>query len=1031
MAQIAPKSTTKTQAATKTKATTKTNASAEPRQTTGRSLVIVESPTKAATIRKYLGQGYDVQASVGHIRDLVERKSDLPEGDPRRDEKWVKYGVNTSNHFETLDEIYVVPKDKERQVAALRKAMHGIDTLFLATDDDREGEAISWHLLEVLKPKVEIRRLVFHEITREAIQRALESPRPLDEDLVSAQRTRRVVDRLYGWDVSEVLWRKIKPGLSAGRVQSVALRLLVERERERMAFVSADWASLHALLSANDSGFDAALVALGDQKVAAGKDFDPTTGKLTRGLVHLDITTAERLCAQLAGRTVQVERVETKPQTLRPSPPFTTSTLQQEANRKLRWAARQTMQVAQRLYESGYITYMRTDSVNLSTEAIAAARGLIAEQYGQAYVPAEPRRFKNHVANAQEAHEAIRPAGSQFAAFTEVAQAVGPAEARLYELIWKRTVASQMADAQVEQTSVDISVDHALFRTTGRVTRFAGFLKAYVEGSDDPEQALADRDTTLPPLVKGQRLQWGRPPLRAANHTTQPPSRLSDAALIKALEEKGIGRPSTYAAILQGLLDKQYSFRKAQALVPTFMGMAVVRMLEEHMPHLVDYAFTAKMESRLDRIASGHDDSAAYLCGFYESGFEQDGTKIAGLQPLLASVRDKIDPSVASAIVIGTTDDGQGVAVRIGRFGTFVKVGERTANVPDDQEPDQMTVARALDLVEQKGKADAPLGHDPTTAKPIFLRNGRFGWFLQLGATTDGDERKNASLSKGMEPQQITVELALRQLALPRELGKEAGVVVTAHVGRYGDYVQRGEDRRNLPPSLWAIDADFALAVALLAKPRAKNGSEQLRELGNHEGKTVSLWNGRYGLYVTDGSGNASLKANANADAMDLAQALAMLAAKQQATAGKVLGTDPDNGQPVRLIDGRFGPYLTNGASNASLVRGTATDDVSLELALDRLRHFGKPVKAGKGKRRPTTGAGAKVRAAVQTAKPAAKAPKAAVKSTVKSVEGQSRRQTVRGQEGGAGDPRRCPGSAAQAQCGGAASACWGVSPSG
>ncbi|MBM4344711.1 MAG: type I DNA topoisomerase [Deltaproteobacteria bacterium] len=918
----------------------------------GRALVIVESPTKAATIKKYLGNGFEVLASVGHIRDLVERKSDLPDGDPRRDEKWVKYGVNTANHFETLDEIYVVPKDKQPQVTVLKRALGGADQVYLATDDDREGEAISWHLLEVLKPKVETRRLVFHEITKEAIHKALQSPRPIDDHLVRAQRTRRVVDRLYGWDVSELLWRKIKPGLSAGRVQSVALRLLVERERERARFVSADWASVHGAFATEAAGLEATLVALGDQKVASGKDFDPTTGKLHRGCLHLDLTTAQRLCAQLAGRPAAVDRVDTKPQALRPAPPFTTSTLQQEANRKLRWPARQTMQVAQRLYESGYITYMRTDSVNLSAEAITAARGLVADQYGAAYVPAEPRRYKNHVANAQEAHEAIRPAGRQFAPIAEVAAAVGTADARLYELIWKRTVASQMADAQVEQTTVEIAVDHATFRTSGRVTRFAGFLKAYVEGSDDPDQALTDRDSALPPLVAGQALAWGQPPLRAVDHTTQPPARLSDAALIKALEDKGIGRPSTYAAILQGLLDKEYCFRKAQALVPTLLGMVVVRLLEDHMPHLVDYAFTARMETRLDRIASGRDDFTSYLCGFYESGFDQDGGRILGLQALLASVRDRIDPGTASTLELGSTDDGQLAAVRIGRFGTFVKVGDRTANVPDDQEPDQMTVARAVQLVQAKDRADAPIGTDPASGKPVFLKNGRFGWFLQLGAN-GGDERKNASLSKGMDPQQLTLDVALRQLALPRELGPgKGGVAITAHAGRYGDYVQQGEDRRNLPAGVWAIDATLAQGQALFDKPRAQNGREQVREIGQHEGRTVALWSGRYGPYVTDGVRNASVKANVDLDALDLAVALRLLDARQEASQGKVVGADPDTGQPIRLIEGRFGPYLTNGAVNASLARGTRTDELTLDGAIDRLRHFGKPVKA-KGKRRP------------------------------------------------------------------------------
>ncbi len=940
---------------------------------TGRALVIVESPTKAGTIRKYLGEGFAVEASVGHIRDLVERKSDLPEGDPRRDDKkWVKYGVNCANHFETLDEIYIVPEDKKRQVATLKKALQGVDCLYLATDDDREGEAISWHLQEVLQPKMEVRRLVFHEITREAIQEALAQPRPLNMALVNAQRTRRIVDRLFGWDVSELLWRKIKVGLSAGRVQSVALRLLVQRERERMAFVSADWASVHGLLAATSdvAPFEATLTQVAGTRVASSKDFDPTTGKLGKGPLHLDFLAAQALRDRLLGQRATVHAIDIKPQTLRPSPPFTTSTLQQEANRKLRFSARQTMQVAQKLYESGYITYMRTDSQHLSTEAISAARSLIAEQYGAAYLPAQPRVYKTKVANAQEAHEAIRPAGRQFASMAEVASAVGSQEARLYELIWKRTVASQMADAQVEQTAVDIAVADVLLRATGRVTRFAGYLKAYVEGSDDPDQALQDRDSVLPPLQQGQQLVWGDPPLRAAGHTTQPPARLNDASLVKALEEKGIGRPSTYAAILQNLLDKSYCFRKGQALVPTFMAMAVIKMLEDHLPDLVDYDFTAIMEGKLDLIAAGKGSISAYLRAFYEDGFVEPGKTTQGLQALLATVRDAIDPVQASGVPIGATADGQGVAVRIGKFGTFVKIGDKTANLPEDQEPDQLSVVRALELVAQKAKADAPFGADPLTGKPIYLRNGRFGWFLQLGGAgkADDDDKKNASLSKGMEPGSVTVELALRQLALPRTLGGDKdGVVVTAHVGRFGDYVQRGEDRRNLPATLWAIDADLATALRLLDQPRNVGNRELVREIGVYEDKTVALWTGRYGPYLTDGTGNATLKATVDPQTLTLAAALQLLEAGEIARNGKVVGIDPDNGQPVRLIDGRFGPYLTNGQTNASLARGTTAEEVSLELALDRLRHFGKPAKAGKGGRK---GRGATARPAARAATP-------------------------------------------------------------
>jgi DNA topoisomerase-1 len=947
---------------------------------TGTTLVIVESPTKANTIRKYLGDGYEVEASVGHVRDLVERKTDLPEGDPRREQKWIKYGVNTENDFETLQEVYVVPPQKARQVALLKQALKRADQLFLATDDDREGEAISWHLAEELQPKIPVKRLVFHEITREAIAEAVAHPRELDINLVSAQRTRRVVDRLYGWDVSEVLWRKIKPGLSAGRVQSVALRLLAERERERIAFVTADWSSVHANLLKGREGFEAHLTQVAGKKLATGKDFDANTGLPRSGVLVLDAAAAQGLVERLAQAKALVQAVETKPQSLRPAPPFTTSTLQQEANRKLRWSARQTMQVAQRLYENGHITYMRTDSVTLSGQAIDAARHLIAEQYGQSYLPAKPRQYQTKVANAQEAHEAIRPAGTRFASMAEVAASVGADEAKLYDLIWKRTVASQMADAQVEQTSVDIGVADALLRASGRVTRFAGFLKAYVEGSDDPEAALSDRDDALPALSVGEVLQWGDPPLHAQHHTTQPPARLSDATLVKALEEKGIGRPSTYAAILQNLLDKVYCFRKGQALVPTFMGMAVVTMIETHMPHLVDYAFTARMEERLDRIATGEDDVSAYLRGFYSNGMDFGGHQVAGLRPMLAEVRDRIDPQQASSVTL--QHPGQPpLVVRIGKYGTFVKIGERTATVPDDVAPDELTIERAEKLIEQKAKGDAPLGQDPLSGRPVYLKNGRFGWFLQLGAMDEPvEDRKNVSLSKGMEAETVNLELALRQLTLPKVLGTDAasGQPVTAHAGRYGDYVQLGEERRNMTPGRFAIDATFDEAVALLAKPKSRGGREHLRDIGQTaEGLTVSVWSGRFGPYVTDGTRNATLKVT-ELDKVDLARALELLAAADKARTGNVLGADPQSGQPVRLLDGRFGPYVTNGAVNASLARGTLPEEINLEMALDRLKHFGKPAKTkAKGRKAPGKAA-AKAPAAKASGEAAPKAVKAA-----------------------------------------------------
>ncbi len=960
---------------------------------TGLSLVIVESPTKANTIKKYLGAGYLVEASVGHVRDLVTKKTDLPANDKRRAEPWVQYGVNIANHFEPLEEVYLVPPEKKRQVDSLKAALAQADTLYLATDDDREGEAISWHLLQVLNPKVPVKRLVFHEITKDAIQKALSETRELDEHLVSAQRTRRVVDRLYGWDVSEVLWRKIKPGLSAGRVHSVALRLLVERERARMAFISANFWDVLAKLKAEGQGFDATLQKLGDKRIATGKDFDDNTGLLTaKDTIILNGESARALCARIDGQPARVLTADVKPQTLRPAPPFTTSTLQQEANRKLRFNARQTMQVAQKLYESGFITYMRTDSVTLSDQAIQAARAVIGAQYGDKWLPPQPRRYQTKTANAQEAHEAIRPAGTQFPSQTEVERSLGRDAARLYELIWKRTIASQMPDAQVEQTTVDIAVLDATFRASGRTTRFAGFLRVYGEESDEADDDKKDEgDRTLPILKAGDVIGWDeKPNLEARGHDTRPPARLTDASLVKGLEEKGIGRPSTYAAILQNLIDKAYAFRKGNALVATFMGMAVTQMLERYMPHLVDYSFTAKMEDRLDAIARGEDQAGAYLRDFYEKGFVQ-GAKTRGLTEMLAEVRDQIDPVTASSVPIGKTDAGEDVVVRIGRFGTFLKVGERTANVPEDLAPDELTPAKALSLVEEKARGEAPLANDPESGLPIFVRTGRFGPYLQLGvAVKDAAEKpKMVSLSKGMVPERVTLETALLQLQLPRTLGKDAksGEPIVAMVGRYGDYVKCGDESRTLPAGCFAATVSFDEAVNVLRQPKSVAGKVHLRDIGVREsdGKQISVWQGRFGRYVTDGTTNKTLPPTVDIETLKVSDVDAILAAAAEARAGKLIGVDPESKTEIRLIDGRFGPYLTNGATNASLERGVQKDEVTLEMAVDRLRDYGKPVKAKtKGRGGRTTGA-AKTTKAAKPAKAAAAAKKPAAKKATKA----------------------------------------------
>jgi DNA topoisomerase-1 len=967
----------------------------------GPTLVIVESPTKARTLGKFLGKPFIVEASVGHVRDLVEKKSEVPKNHRHHGKPWAGYGVNIENHFEPLEEIYIVPDRKKQQIADLKKELKRAQRLYLATDDDREGESISWHLKEVLEldAKMPVERLVFHEITQEAIEDALKHPRPIDDNLVVAQRARRVIDRLYGWDVSDVLRRKLIVGneersaLSAGRVQSVALRMLVQRERERMAFKVSTWWDLTARFRKPDDagdGFQAGLVRVGERRVAEGRDFDDITGALKDpAVLLLDAAAAGALAERLRDRPAKVAAVQVRPQTLRPYAPFTTSTLQQEANRKLRFSARHTMSTAQQLYESGFITYMRTDSTTLSEQALAAARELIDQQYGPEFLPKQPRRYQTKTANAQEAHEAIRPAGTHFQPIKTVEAAMGRDAGRLYELIWKRTVASQMVDAQVDQTTVDIAVDDVLFRATGRVTRFAGFLMAYVEGSDDPDQALDARDRPLPALKQGEQLAWAEPPIAPERHETRPPARLTDASLVKALEEKGIGRPSTYAAILQKLEDR-YTTRRGQALVPTFLAMAVVRVLENHMPHLVDYGFTAEMESELDAIARGELKPSTYLRRFYEDGLQLNGEvgRVPGLKPLVGQVRDRIDPAEACRVPIGQTEDGTAVDVRIGRYGAFLKLGDKTANVPNELAPDEMTVVKALELIEARQKGDAPFGEDPATGERIFLRNGRFGWYLQRGVASaeEGAEKpKMVSLSKGMDPQTLDLATALAQLTLPRTLGEMAGKgPVIAKTGRFGDYVDCNGETRSLPPGRLAAQVTLDEAVALLSKPKAGQRG-LLRELGPHDGKMVAVWQGRFGPYVTDGATNRTIPRGVDPDAVTLAQALEWLANTATARAGKVLGQDPDTGAEVRLIDGRFGPYLTNGAVNASLARGTPADAMTLESALDRLRHFGKPVKQ-KGRRGKGKATATKVAAPAKTPAKAHKKPKAPGPSKVEVV---------------------------------------------
>jgi DNA topoisomerase-1 len=951
-------------------------------------LVIVESPTKADTIRKYLGDGFRVEASVGHIRDLVDKKSQLSARDKRREAAWVKYGVNIENGFEPLEEIYRVPPDKKRQIDLLKRELADVDTLYLATDDDREGEAISWHLLEELKPKVPVKRLVFREITKSAIAAALADPREVDMDLVNAQRTRRIVDRLFGWDVSQVLWRKIKGGLSAGRVQSVALRLLVERERERIAFESTAYWDLRAKLEkAGDTAgpFDATLTHVGDRRVASSRDFDGTTGALKNpGVLILDETAARSLAERLLRHTPVVAKREVKPQTLRPSPPFTTSTLQQEANRKLRYSARRTMSLAQRLYEQGYITYMRTDSTRLSSQALDASRKTIRERFGTDYVPSSPRFYATKSKGAQEAHEAIRPAGESFTPPAVVRKKLDEASARLYELIWSRTLASQMKDAKVEQTSVDIQVDDARFRASGRTVVFPGYLAAVgtSRGSDEK---------ILPTMAAGDALGWAATKedgeasataLRAAGHSTRPPSRLNDATLVRALEERGIGRPSTYASIIQALLDRTYAFRRGgSSLVPTFLGMAVVQLLEAHMPHLVDYGFTREMEDRLDAIAQGDEAVGAYLRGFYRDGFAELGSgggPVRGLVPLLEDVKDRIDPAVASGIEVGRREDGTALEVRIGRYGTFVRAGEQTATVPDEIAPDELTAEKIEELVATRARAEAPIGVDPDSGENVYVRNGRFGWYIQRGEQGEGLDPQRVSLSKGMEAETMTLQTALAQLALPRDLGKhpDNGEPVIAAVGRYGDFIRCGTETRSLQPGTLAAQISLDDAVALLRQPKARGGRQMLREIGKREsdGATIAIWTGRWGPYVTDGKLNKTL-GEIDPAGIDMARAQVLLEEAERKKFGTLLGKHPkEKDREVRLMDGRFGAYVTDGAFNASVPKGTETEEVDLITAVELLETRGKPVKKrGRGGSRATR-------------KPAAKKKPTKRKSTAKKA---------------------------------------------
>jgi DNA topoisomerase-1 len=851
-------------------------------------LVIVESPTKARTIRNYLPADYRVEASMGHVRDLPQSAKEIPAG--VKEEKWAQLGVNVEANFEPL---YVVPQDKKKIVKELKDALKAADELILATDEDREGESISWHLLQLLQPKVPIKRMVFHEITEDAIQSAIQNCRSVDERLVRAQETRRILDRLVGYTLSPLLWKKIAFGLSAGRVQSVAVRLLVSRERQRRAFRQGSYWDLTATLEAASgtqtatraqTTFEARLVTLGGTRVANGSDFDETTGQVIAGrnVVLLNEAEATALADRIREGTWAVTNLEERPVTRKPSAPFTTSTLQQEANRKLGLSARDTMRTAQSLYEQGYITYMRTDSVHLSQQAIAAARSCVESMYGAEYLSPQPRQYATKSKGAQEAHEAIRPAGSSFR--TPQQTGLKDREFRLYDLIWKRTVATQMAEARQTQISVQIQVEDAGFRASGKRIDFPGFFRAYVEGSDDPNAAIEDQEVILPNLQPGDTPTCTE--LETVKHETQPPARYTEASLVKMLEGEGIGRPSTYASIIGTIIDRGYAQMVGNALVPTFTAFAVTALLEKHFPDLVDTSFTARMEETLDDISTGEVDWLPYLKEFYLGD--------TGLETQVREQDSQIDPNTARTVEL----ENLAAKVRIGRFGAYLEAeggdGSVRASIPKDLTPSDLDPEQVEVLLRQKTEGPDKVGFHPETGEPIYLLIGAYGPYVQLGdATEENPKPKRASLPKGVTTDQVTLEMAVGLLALPRTLGThpETGGRIQASLGRFGPYVvhdqgKDGKEYRSLKAGDDVLTVTLDRALALLAEPKSGRGrraaAKPLRELGAHpnDGEPVNLYDGPYGVYIKHGKVNASLPEGETAEAISLETAVAALAAK-------------------------------------------------------------------------------------------------------------------------------------------------------
>jgi len=855
----------------------------------GTKLVIVESPAKARKIGSFLGDEYVVEASVGHIRDLPQRAADIPK--EYKKFAWAKEGVNIEEEFAPL---YVINPDKKSKVAELKELMKDADELILATDEDREGEAIAWHLIEVLRPKIPVRRMVFHEITKDAIVKAAKETRDLDYRLVDAQETRRVLDRLYGYRLSPVLWKKVMPRISAGRVQSVATRLIVERERERMAFISSSWWDLAASCEA---GFSARLLSLNGKRVAATNDFDENGGikdKSAANILLLDEAGARELVQSLHGQSLVVKSMEESPRTERPKPPFTTSTMQQDAGSRLGWGAQLTMRIAQRLYENGYITYMRTDSVTLSASSITAARSSAQALYGKEFVPSDPRVYEGKTKNAQEAHEAIRPAGETFRTPGELAPELSRDEFALYDLIWKRTIASQMSDAKKQQMRVDFDVktktgEDAIFRANGSVITFAGFLAAYediVEEKGDVDES----DRRLPAMSVGEKIKVSE--YSCEGHETKPPARYTEPTLVKKLEELGIGRPSTFASIMQTIQDRGYVAKRGRALVPTFLAFSVTGLLEQHFTKLIDYEFTASMEEDLDRIANGDEERVAWLTKFFYGTENNPG--LADLSADLAAI---------DAQAINTMKMGEDIEIRVGRFGAYLQQGQgddrKFANIPEEMAPDELTLPKAIELLA-KPSGERKLGVDPETGLEVIAKSGRFGAYItevfpeeivEEGAKKkrkkkDAPKPKTASLLSTMSLDTVDLSDALRLLSLPRTLGTYQDDVITVQNGRYGPYMKHGADSRTLTSEdqLFSIGLDEAIEIYKQPKVRRRGVAKPpLKELGKdpQTARDVIVRDGRFGVYVTDGETNATLRRGDAVELLTLERALELLAGRR------------------------------------------------------------------------------------------------------------------------------------------------------